>query len=113
MPLIRNSKGETALQTAIKHKYVSVIKLIVSDNVTLPPSLQQRMPPKQVRFLIRNGADVHATPSEGETIPHLAITNYDGSACLELVKSFVEAGSDATICNSEGETALHTAIKHR
>ena len=68
--------------------------------------------PQLVRLLIHNGADVHSTSSDGETVFHLAIATYE-PMCLELVKSFVEADGNTAICNAQGETALHIAIKCR
>ena len=114
---ICNSKGEIALHTAIKHGYITVAKLLLSQNtplpsIILPISLQLRSPLQLVRLLIRNGADVHSTLN-GETVLHLAITKYKDILCLELARSFITAGYDTTTCNSKGETVLHTAIKRR
>lgn len=59
-----------------------------------------------VKLLIRKGADVRSTTSNGGTVHHLAIAEYAEEVCYSLVKNFIEAG-----CNSEGRTVLEAAIE--
>ena len=99
-----NSMRITVLLAAIKRGYDSVAELLLSHNFVplprhiLPFALQQCLPPRLVQLLIRNGADVHSTLNE-DTIFHLAVANYNESACLELMNDFVEAGAgNANIC---------------
>ena len=115
---ICNSKGESALYTAIRCGYTSVAELLISHKVPLPHdilpfALQQHSSLQLVWLLSCNGADMHSTSPEGETVFHLAIANYNESMCLELVKIFVESGSNTNVCNSMEESVLQTAFAHR
>ena len=114
-PITRNSKGQTVFEVPIEREYTSVVELLLSYNVPLPPdilpiALQKCSTPQMAEPMIRNGADVHSTASDGNTVLHLAITKYAESICLDLVKRFIEAGCNPITCNSEGQTVLETAI---
>ena len=63
-----------------------------------------------VKSLIRGGVDANPTMFNKDTVLHLAIANYDESACLDLVNVFIEAGFDLATLNSTGETALQVAV---
>ena len=114
---IRKSMDETVLEVAVKRRYTSVVELLLLHNVQTPPhilpsALQQCLPPQLVQLLIRNGnVDVRSTSSEGETVFHLAIANYDESTCHRLVKCLIKAGANTNIRNSRGETVLDAAIQ--
>ena len=114
---ICNSKGESALYTAVRRGYTPVTELLISHKVPLPHdilpfALQQHSSPQLVRLLSCNGADMRSISPEGETVFQLAIANYNESTCLELVKIFVEAGGNTDVCNSTGESVLQTAFAH-
>lgn len=64
-----------------------------------------------VEYLIRQGADVRSTTSDGDTLLHLSITEYDESRCLKLVKILIGAGCNPTTVNSAGQSALEVAIE--
>ena len=111
-----NSEGKTVLEAAIQRGYASVVEHLLLCNISLPPNilptmLQNHSFPHMVEFLIRKGADVHSTASNGDTVLHLAIAKYAEQTCLDLVKRFIKAGFNATACNSKGKTVLDVAIE--
>ena len=113
-----NSGDGNVLKAAIEDGYISVVEHLLSCNVPVPPhilpiALQRRLTPGIIQSMLRNGADVHSTASNGDTILHLVIAGYFESECLDLVKSFTNAGCDLTVCDSEGKTVLEAAIKRR
>ena len=113
----RNLRGETALTVAVQRGHVSVVEHLLSYHVSsplldiLPTALQLRSTSQMVRFLIRKGADIHSTTSDGDTLLHLAVAKYVEPTCLELVKSFIAAGFDTTTCNSGGKSVFQVAIE--
>ena len=115
-PTACNSGGETVLEAAIERGCTSVVELLFSYNVLLPPdilpiALRKSLTVRMVQSLLHKGADVRSSTSNGDTVLHLAITEYPESACWYLVKTFVEAGCSPTACNLEGNTALVAAMK--
>ncbi|KAG9316017.1 ankyrin repeat-containing domain protein [Chiua virens] len=114
---IPNSHGEIPLDAAIRGKHASVVEWLLSRNVPLSPdsltvALQQQADAKIVRHLIRRGADVQGTTSNGDTVVHIAISaGYGKQDCLGLLKGFAKAGCRLTIPNSHGETPLDVAIR--
>ena len=116
-PAAYNSDGKTVLEAAIQHGHISVVELLLSYNVPfrpdiLPIVLWQGPSPQMVQLLIQRGADVHSTTSDGNTVLHLAITEYycEGT-CWELVKTFLEVGCNPTACNFDGKPILEAAIQ--
>ena len=114
-PHVRNSRGETPLTIASKRGYLSVVEHLLSHNIPFPSDilpilLQQRTSHQTVELLIRKGADVHSIASNGDSVLHLAIAKYDEPACLDLIKSFIEAGCNPTTCNTGGKPILEVAI---
>lgn len=63
-----------------------------------------------IDFLIQNGADIHSTTPNGDSVLHLAISGYVEGACWDLMRNFIEAGCNLATCNSEGKTILEAAI---
>ena len=115
-PSACNSRGNTVLEAAIERGHTSVVELLLSHNVPLPPNvlllaLWKPSAPQTIRSLIRKGADVHSTTSDGDTVLHLAIAKYIGRMCGDLVTSFIAAGCDPTTRNSKGNTVLEAAIQ--
>ena len=115
-PTARDSEGETVLEAAIERGYTSVVEHLLSCNVPVPPhilpiALRRRLTLETVQFLLCQGANVHTTMSNGDTVLHLAIARYPESTCLDLVQSFTKAGCNPTACNSDGETVLDAAIE--
>ena len=112
-----NSEGKTAFRVAMERQYSSVVEHLLSYDFPPPPdslqiALQYRSASRIVVLLIRKGADVKFTPSDGVTVFHLAITKYIEPESLTLVNKFIEAGYDPTMCNSEGKTVIELAIEH-
>ena len=115
-PTARNFEGNTVLEVAIKRGHTSMVELLLSCNIPLPPdillfALRKRSTPQMIQFLFQKGADVHSTTSDGDTVLHLAIVKYVGTACWHLVKSFIKADCNPTVRNSKGKTVLEAAIK--
>ena len=111
-----NLRGETPFTIAIKRGYSSVVELLLSYNGPFPPNilpivLRETLSPQIVQSLVRKGADVHSTTSNGDTVLHLAMSERDESRCLDLVKSFIEAGCNPASRNSKGQTVLDAAIQ--
>ena len=115
-PTARNFKDETVLEAALGRGYTSVMEHLLSCNVPFPPdalpiALWKSSTPWMVEFLIRKGADVHSTSSNGDSVLHLAIVGYPELTCLSLVLSFIDAGCNPTAYNSRGKTVLEAAIE--
>ena len=113
-PTIQNPK-KTTFHVAIERRYASVVECLLSYNVPHPPDILafalKRSTPQMVKVLIRGGIDVNSTMSNGDTVLHFAIANYDESTCLDLLDTFIEAGGDLAIRNFAGKTAIYVAIK--
>ena len=114
-PITRNSKGQTVFEVPIEREYTSVVELLLSYNVPLPPdilpiALQKCSIPQMAEFMIRNGADVHSTASDGNTVLHLAITEHAESMRLDLVKTLIEAGCNSMAQDSDANTVLEAAM---
>ena len=115
-PHSHNLQGETPFTIAIKRGYSSVVELLLSCNVPIHANillfiLRQSSTPQIIQSLILKGADVRPTMSNGDTVLHLAIAEYVGGTCLDLVKIFIQAGCNPTAYDSEGKTVLEAAIK--
>ena len=113
-----NSGRKTVLEVAVEHGYTELVELLLSHNVALPSNilptaLQKRSDLQIVESLIRRGADLYSTVSDGNTIFHLAITQYPQSTCMDMVKSFVKAGCNPNTSNSKGISVLEVAIEHK
>ena len=50
-----------------------------------------------VKLLTCRGVDVNSTTSNGDTILHFSIANFNELAYLDLIKRFIEAGGDLSI----------------
>ena len=111
-----NSEGKTVMGAAIEREYSWVVVLLHSYNTPLPPdilliALRRRSSPQMVHSLVRKGADVLSTTSNGDSVLHLAISGYSEQVCLDLVKTFINAGCNPSTCNSGGKTVLEIAIE--
>jgi len=59
-----------------------------------------------IKFLVKNGVDINAQNSKGQTALHLASDTFKKSI---LVKTLIELGADKTLKDKEGKTALDYA----
>lgn len=59
-------------------------------------------------FLIKNGADIHATKSSGDNALHIAINNDH----IELAYSLIAKDADIHATNSDGDKPLHIALNN-
>ena len=111
-----DSEGKTVPKADVKRGYTLVVGYLLSFNIPFPPdilsiALRRSLTSEIVQFLSRQGADVHSTIPNGDTVLHLAIARYPESICLDLVKSFTDASCDPTARDSERKTVLEAAIE--
>ena len=112
---VPNSLQETPLHIAARNGFISFIKYLLSLNTALPrdillaASTSYSNRTELIRYLVREGADVSVTTTDGHTPLHLLITRGDEDNCLECVKILVGAGCTPRAQNSAGETPLHAA----
>ena len=65
-----------------------------------------------IRFLVKNGVDVHAYASDGDSVLHIALRCLNAADdVLDTVKLLVSYGCDPLEANSRGETSLHIAAE--
>jgi ankyrin repeat protein len=131
-PALKNSAGETAIHVAARNGDIAALKFFLSQNVRLPSDilLAAVSPPTDVsqgvhlrnifrvvpltRFLVREGASVKVTASNGNTPLHLAmmgnfIPQYDTERLQwELVEILLD-GSDFYARNVDGQTPYNLA----
>ena len=117
-----NLVGDTPFHLAASLGYVSVIKYLLSQHAPLPPDILLLKPlplheislHSTIRFLIREGADVHILSANGNTPLHLLLVNFAVASdeCLECVKILIDAGCNPCLSNALGETAFDVAAKH-
>ena len=79
----------------------------INERWGLPPKAPKRSHSECIEMLIRAGADVNATNSEGLT-PVMAATYYDNCECFQVL---VVAGADVNKLNNNGRSALTIAIE--
>jgi ankyrin repeat protein len=131
-PALKNSAGETAIHAAARNGDIAALKFFLSQNVRLPSDilLAAVSPPSDVppgvhfrhifrvvpltRFLVREGASVKVTASNGNTPLHLAmmgnfIPQYVTERLQwELVEILLD-GSDPYARNVGGQTPYDLA----
>ena len=72
-PTACNSRGNTVLEAAVERGQTLVVDLLLSHNVPFPCdvillALRHRLSSQTIQCLIRQGADVHSTTSDGDTV---------------------------------------------
>ena len=116
---VHNSLGKTALKMALVRGFPSVVEVLLSSGVPLPPdalliATRGGLTVEMVEYLIHKGADAHSITSSGDTILHLACSRYYGEAmCYKLVKALINAGCSTNARSSTGKTALEIARERR
>ena len=115
-PTTHNSKGKTAFEVAFWRGHVAVVEQLLSYNTPFPPdillvALKSCATLQLVDSLIRKGADIHSTTPDGDTVLHLALTEYTESTCLDLFKKFIEAGCNLITSDSQHKTVLDVAVE--
>ncbi|KAJ8033227.1 Ankyrin-1 [Holothuria leucospilota] len=63
---------------------------------------------KVAEMLLKSGADVNATMSNGETAMHVAARH----GHLKMVQALLEEGADVECSSKVGENPLHVAVRH-
>ena len=113
-----NSTRETVLEIAMQRSFTSMVELLLPCDVPLPPdvlltALQRGTTLEMVEYLIRRGADVRSTTSDGDTVLHLALADMDRTEeeCCKFVQCLVNAGCNPSTCNSMGKAVLLAAIE--
>ena len=126
-PCSRDLVDDTPLHRAVSLGYLSVIKYLLSQHVSLPFDVLLLQPPpcniyleetrsptaSMIHFLIREGADVHAISANGNTPLHLLLA-YPVEVSEELLqcaKILIDAGCNPCIPNALGETPFDVAVK--
>ena len=130
-PSPKNLAGETVMHAAATKGKTAVIKFFLSHNVPLPPDILLAAIPLipgatpnsdtwcLVRFLVREGASVHVTSSNGDTPLHFAVIrdfNPDSytfppphHVSWRLVEDLLNSGSDPYARNVDGRTPYDLA----
>ena len=118
-PLEVNSSGKSSLHIAIEQVHISVARYLLSLGVPLPPNILVTLNSRGVwrtarivRFLVENGADVHACTETGDSVFHAALGSFQHEdEALELAKLLVGYGCDPLGANCFGKIPLHIAIE--
>ncbi|KAF8126505.1 hypothetical protein EV363DRAFT_1268265 [Boletus edulis] len=118
-PLQAHSSGKSSLHIAIEQTHISVVRYLLSLGVPLPPNILVTLNPRGiwrtarvVRFLVENGANVHACTETGDSVFHVALDYYQHQDnAMELAKLLVGYGCDPLGANFSGKTPLHIAIE--
>ncbi|KAF9228826.1 ankyrin, partial [Gyrodon lividus] len=114
-PCAHNSDGMTSLHVAAAEGNVPVVEYLLSIPILLPPDIlfaavqASSHGPQVTRVLIDRGADVHALTSDGDSVLHIVMKDWDEDECLRIVKVLVDAGCDPSVYNFDGKTPLHIA----
>lgn len=118
-PFELNSAGKSTLYIAIEQAHISAARYLLSLGVPLPPDILVKLNERGiwrttqvVRFLVENGADVHARTEEGDSVFHVVLGSpqYEDEA-LELAKLLVGYSCDPLAANFPGKIPLHVAIE--
>ena len=115
IPCVPNSLQQTPLHVAVRSGFISVIKHILSLNITLPPdillaaSTGYSTKARVIRYLVKEGASVSVATTNGDTPLHLVLGGGVEDDRLECVKILIDAGCDPRARNIAGETPLHNA----
>jgi ankyrin repeat protein len=119
-PLEANSRGNTPLHIAVERGLVSAARYLLTLGAALPPDLLVTLnrdrscwsTAPMIRFLVKNGVDVHAYASDGDSVLHIALRCFnEANDVLDAVKLLVGYGCDPLEANSCGETPLHLAVE--
>ena len=131
-PALKNAVGETAIHVAARSGNLTAIKFFLSKNLPLPSDiLLAAVSPRSgvnvwyikrvvplTRFLIREGASVNATASNGNTPLHLAtmrnftldqVYPFTERLLWNLVEILLNSGSDSSARNADGQTPYDLA----
>ena len=130
-PSPKSLAGATVMHVAARKGKVAAIKLFRSYNVPLPPDILLAALPltpgakpsddtwRLVRFLIREGANVHVTSPNGDTPLHLAMMcNFNSDrhtypppqrVSWQLVETLLNSGSDPYTRNVDGRSPYDLA----
>ncbi|KAF8415982.1 ankyrin repeat-containing domain protein [Boletus edulis BED1] len=117
-PSAFNANDKPPLYTAVVRGFLSVVKYLLSQDVSLPPrilvaafqtSVVKRV--EMIRLLISKGANIHVLSPDGDTLLHIAMRSPDRSVCLEIVEILMDVGCNPSTINARSETPLHIAAK--
>ena len=119
-PLEANAHGSTPLHIAVQQGRISTAQYLLTLGAPLPPDLLVTLnsdwscwsSAPMVRFLVKNGVDVHAYASDGDSVLHIALRCFnEANDVLDAVKLLVGYGCDPLEANSRGEIPLHIAAE--
>ena len=125
-PLRANSFGKTLFDIAIERGHIDVTQYFLYLGIPLPPHIlvtflvepyyewtrSKAKTVEMVCFLVKNGADVHACTTTGDTVLHITLESFDEDKALKIAKLLVtNYGCDPLRANSSKQTSFHIAIK--
>ncbi|KAF8133986.1 ankyrin repeat-containing domain protein [Boletus edulis] len=119
-PFEANACGITPLCIAVERGYISVAQYFVSLGAPLPPDLLITsnylswfpVAVRMVHFLVKNGVNVLAYDSNGNSALHIALQSlYNDDNALEAAKVLVAYGCNPLEANARGTTPLHIAVE--
>ena len=118
-PFEANSSGKSSLHIAIEQAHISVARYLLSLDVPLPSDILVTLNPggiwrtaRIVRFLVDNGANVHACTDTGDSVFHIGLGSFQPEdEALELAKLLVGYGCDPLAANFSGKIPLHIAVE--
>ena len=122
-PLEANSHGNSPLHIAVERGHISAARYLLTLGASLPPELLVALNRDRsrwstapiIRFLIKNGVNVHAHARRNrDSVLHIALRCFNTKKdILHAVKLLVGYGCDPLEANSRGETPLHITAERR
>jgi hypothetical protein len=121
--------GDTALHLAAAGYRVEIVRILVgagadpnaaanhrhstplhyaADGFVSGPLWDAKKQVATIRFLLDNGANLHAQDKNGATPLHRAVR----TRCADAVRYLLEAGADPTTKNKPGSTPFHLAVQN-
>ena len=115
-----NALGETPFDVAATNGHLPVVEYLFSRYSPSSPNILLSVSgcafwsaTPIIKFLISQGANIHVTSPNGNTLLHLSMRASWEARCLQRIKIFVNSGCDAGVCNIAGKTPLHIAATQR
>ncbi|XP_055592372.1 uncharacterized protein LOC129744060 [Uranotaenia lowii] len=113
---MKDDKGKTPLEYALKNGYYSIVHILVSysaviNKYDLHIAIKSGKPQSDVcvGVLLHNKADPNICDTHGQTPLHWAVIKRNLS-CVQLLFQY---GINPTKANAAGQTALHLAVKSK
>ncbi|XP_063968080.1 serine/threonine-protein phosphatase 6 regulatory ankyrin repeat subunit B-like isoform X1 [Lytechinus pictus] len=116
----RTKDNYTALHIAVQHCKPMVVQTLLGHGaqVQLKGGKAEETPlhiaarikegEKVAEMLLKSGADVNATMTNGETAMHIACRH----GHIKMLQALLEDGADAVCLSKSGENSIHIAVRH-